>query len=276
MRALLTGATGFVGQNLQRHLLAKGWQIESISRADSPSDMDRKMAEFKPDLVIHLATLFIAEHKAEEIPGLIQSNVTFGTQVVDSMVRHGVKHFLNTGTLWQYFGGDREVPSSLYAATKTAFESILKFYVSAHQLKAMTLMLSDTYGPKDPRAKLLPKLLSMAGTDQRLQMSPGEQKVDWTFITDIVEAFEVASIRLISGHETQNFAKYTVTSGELLSLKDSVAVCEKVLGKKIQIEFGARPYRQREIMEPSRLDPQLPGWAPKFNLERGIEACLHG
>jgi nucleoside-diphosphate-sugar epimerase len=276
MRALLTGATGFVGQNLSRHLLEKGWQLQNITRTDAPADIDRKMQEFKPDMVIHLATLFIAEHKAEEIPALIQSNVTFGTQVVDSMIRHGVKNFINTGTLWQYFGGEREVASSLYAATKSAFESILKFYVSAHGLKALTLMLSDTYGPKDPRAKLLPKLLSMAGTEQRLQMSPGEQKIDWTFITDIVEAFEIAAQRLHSGTEKQSFAKYTVTSGELLSLKETVALCEKVLGKKINIEFGARPYRQREIMEPSRLDPQLPGWSPKYNLKKGLEACLHG
>jgi nucleoside-diphosphate-sugar epimerase len=276
MRALLTGATGFVGQNLSRHLLEKGWQLQNVTRADAPADIDRKMQEFKPDVVIHLATLFIAEHKAEEIPALIQSNVTFGTQVVDSMIRHGVKNLINTGTLWQYFGGEREVASSLYAATKSAFESVLKFYVSAHGLKALTLMLSDTYGPKDPRAKLLPKLLSMAGTDQRLQMSPGEQKIDWTFIADIVEAFEIAAQRLHSGNEKQSFAKYTATSGELLSLKETVELCEKVLGKKINIEFGARPYRQREIMEPSRLDPQLPGWSPKYNLKKGIEACLHG
>jgi len=273
MRALLTGSTGFVGQNLLKHLRSKGWDVETIGRQDSPSDMDKKMDQFKPHVVIHLATLFIAEHKPADIPNLIQSNIIFGTQVVDSMIRHNVTNFINTGTLWQYYEGDRFTPSSLYSATKSAFESILHFFASANSLKVINLMLSDTYGPKDPRGKLLSKLISMAGTNESLQLSPGEQKIEWTYIDDIVTGFEVAAQRLMSGTETQKFAHYTLTSGELVSLKDTVKICESVLGKKINIEFGAKPYRKREIMVPAKLDPILPGWNAKYTLRQGIEAC---
>jgi nucleoside-diphosphate-sugar epimerase len=276
MRALLTGATGFVGQNLLPYLRERGWELESIGRKDSQADMDQKMQSFKPEVVIHLATLFIAEHKASDIPALVQSNIIFGTQVVDAMVRHKVLNLVNTGTLWQYFEGQREIPSSLYSATKTAFEDVLRFYSSAASLKVLTLMLSDTYGPKDPRLKLLPKLLSIAGTTETLSMSPGEQKIEWTYISDILRAFEVAAQRLVQGQEPKNFVSYNATSGESLSLRESIATCEKVLGKKIHIDFGARPYRAREIMVPSKLDPQLPGWSAQVSFAQGIEACVHG
>lgn len=276
MKALLTGATGFVGQNLTEYLSQQGWELESIGRKDSSEDLDAKMKNFKPDVVIHLATLFIAEHKATDITDLVQSNITFGTKVVDSMVRHKVLNLVNTGTLWQYFEGQRNVPSNLYAATKTAFEDILRFYVSAAGLRVLNLMLSDTYGAKDPRPKLLPKLLSMAGTGETLSLSPGEQIVEWTYISDIVRAFEVAAQRLVMGQESQSFASYTASSGEAHSLRDSVRICEQVLGKKINIDFGARAYRQREIMQPSKLDPQLPGWSAKVSFTRGIEACVQG
>lgn len=276
MRIILTGATGFVGQNLLKHFSQAGWQIENISRQDTQVSIDQKMSDFKPDIVVHLATLFIAEHKPENISDLIQSNITFGTQIVDSMARHGIKNFINTGTLWQYYQGQVDIPSCLYAATKTAFESILKFYVSSAQLKVITLMLSDTYGPQDPRAKLLPKLLKMAGGQEKLQLSKGEQKIEWTYIDDIVKAYEIAALRLRQGQEPQMYVKYSVGSGEVMSLQQSVALCEKVIGKKIPVEFGTKPYRQREVMAPEKLDPQLPGWSANVSFVKGIEACCHG
>jgi len=273
MRALLTGSTGFVGQNLMKHLQRQGWDVETIGRKDTTADIDAKMSQFKPDVVIHLATLFIAEHKTTDIGNLIQSNLMFGTQVVDSMVRNGITNLINTGTLWQYYEGDRFTPSSLYSATKSAFEDVLRFFSSSNGIQVINLMLSDTYGPKDPRGKLLSKLISMAGTSESLQLSPGDQLLEWTFIEDIVKGFEVAAKRLIGKQETQKFTHYTLTSGETVSLKDTVKICEDVLGKKINIEFGAKPYRKREIMAPSKLDPVLPGWSPQVSLRQGIEAC---
>jgi len=194
-------------------------------------------------------------------------------QVVDAMIRHGVLNLINTGTLRQYYEGDRFTPSSLYSATKSAFEDVLRFYSSANGLQVTNLMLSDTYGPKDPRGKLLSKIISMAGTSESLQLSPGDQMIEWTFIEDIVKGFEVAAKRLIGKQETKKFVHYTLTSGEIVSLKDTVKVCESVLGKKINVEFGAKPYRKREIMAPSKLDPVLPGWSAHVTLRQGVEVC---
>ncbi|MBK7960840.1 MAG: NAD(P)-dependent oxidoreductase [Bdellovibrionales bacterium] len=278
MKALLTGGTGFVGQNLKNHLLAKGWVVENISRTDSSrAALDLVMARFRPDVVIHLATLFIAEHKPSDIPALIESNITFGTQVVDSMAQHQVLNLVNAGTLWQYYEGQREVPACLYAATKTAFESVLRFYSSAHKLRVINLMLSDTYGPKDPRQKLLPKLIGIAGTSAQIQLSAGEQAVAWTYISDVVAAFEVAALRLLSDKEDPclQFVHYSATSPEALTLRESVGLCEEVLKKKINVEFGAKPYRQREVMKPFRLDPTLPGWSARISFAEGLTK-IHG
>jgi nucleoside-diphosphate-sugar epimerase len=272
MKAVLTGASGFVGQNLKTYLLKRGWAVETISRSGSSrAAIDLLMENFRPDVVIHLATLFIAEHKPCDIPAMIESNLTFGTQVVDSMIQHQVLNLVNAGTLWQYFEGNRDVPSCLYAATKTAYEAILKFYCSAHDLQVINLMLSDTYGAKDPRKKLLPKLISIAGTSERIQLSAGYQEVAWTYISDVVEAFELAAQRLVSGQESHRFIHYSATSNEFLSLRQSISLCEEVFGRKIAADFGAKPYRKREIMKPFLLDPQLPGWNAKVSFVQGLK-----
>lgn len=158
MKALLTGGTGFVGQNLKNHLLAKGWVVENISRTDSSrAALDLVMARFRPDVVIHLATLFIAEHKPSDIPALIESNITFGTQVVDSMAQHQVLNLVNAGTLWQYYEGQREVPACLYAATKTAFESVLNILFFGPQTPCDQSYVIRHLRPKGSATKTAPQ-----------------------------------------------------------------------------------------------------------------------
>jgi nucleoside-diphosphate-sugar epimerase len=275
MKVLLTGSTGFIGSHLLASLRAQGTPVEVLQRGDGQSQIDAKISSFRPDVVIHLATLFEAEHKTESIPAMIASNITFGTQIVDSMVRYGVNNLIHAGTLWQYFNDERGVGSCLYAATKNAFEDILKFYVSANSsLKVIHLMISDSYGPNDHRPKLLPKLLQIAGTDQKLMMSPGLQKIDWTYISDLISAFETAAKRLVMGQETEKIAHYSISTGIAISLQETVLLCEQVTGKKINIEFGAKPYRAREVMKPSRIDKTLPGWKAKVGLLEGLKECV--
>lgn len=274
MRVILTGATGFIGSRLHSFLLSKNYQVLTLTRSDNQEAIDRKMREFKPDVVLHLATLFISEHKSGDIEPLIQSNITFGTWVLEAMVNNKVHALVNTGTLWQYYEDKVDVPSSLYSATKSAFESILKFYCSSNPLKVINLMLSDTFGPQDSRPKLLPKLLKMAGSNECLELSPGEQIVEWTHVDDVVAAFHTAAQRLVVGGESQNFIKYTATSNQAYSLKETVKICEEVTGKHIKVVFGAKPYRAREIMRPSKLDAQLPGWQAKVQFREGLRGCL--
>jgi nucleoside-diphosphate-sugar epimerase len=276
MRLLVTGATGFVGQNLVKFFKEKGHEVATLGRCQYFSEIDQAVKDARPEVVIHLATFFKAEHLAEDIPALIQSNITFGSQLLEAMVHNGVKKIVNTGTLWQYFDGHRETPSCFYAATKSAFENILQFYSSAAGLQVTTLMLSDTYGANDSRPKLLPKLIQIAGTDQKLEMSPGEQEIAWTHISDILSAFEVAVLRLVEGTEKSAFSKYTVATEEKFSLRQSVAVIESELGKKINVEFGKKPYRQRELMKVEKLDPALPSWAAKISFREGLQGIFNG
>jgi nucleoside-diphosphate-sugar epimerase len=58
----------------------------------------------------------------------------------------GIRRLVNAGTTWQHYLGQVYDPVNLYAATKQAFEAILKFYTSTRDFQAITLELTDTYG----------------------------------------------------------------------------------------------------------------------------------
>ena len=283
--ALVTGATGFVGQHLVRHLQRAGWQVDVIVRSTSDTtalkdqpepvsfyEYDNSMdsvlsilAESKPDVVFHLASLVLSEHQPDDITPLIQSNLLFGVQLVEAMTQVGVTSLINTGTFWQHYEGRAYSPVNLYAATKQAFEDLLQYYIEAQTLRVITLKLYDTYGPDDPRPKLINLLRRLASDGQALAMSPGEQQIDLTHVDDVSRAFLVAADRFIqgvaSGHE-----RYAISSGQPLELRAVVDKIQRILGRKLPIEWGERPYRTREVMQTWR-GSSLPGWEPMISLE---------
>jgi len=289
-RALVTGATGFVGSHLVARLLADGWDIHAIAVQESrdlpafahPEDVTvhvvdgttesvlSAVAGAKPDVVFHLASLFLADHGPDDIERLIASNVLFGTQVLEGMYAADCTRFVNTSTSWQHFEDADYDPVCLYAATKQAFEAIVDFYVSARGFSVVTLELFDTYGANDPRPKLFHLLDRVSRDDSTLDMSAGEQQLDLVYIDDVVSAFVGA------GEMTARDAKgaqerFVVSSGRHISLRDLVGAYARTTGRDVHVNWGARPYRAREVMVPWTSGRPLPGWEPKVSLERGIQ-----
>jgi nucleoside-diphosphate-sugar epimerase len=277
MKAILTGSTGFIGTNLKKHLQSRGWSVQAISRGTSLEKMTSLFHEFKPDVVFHLASLFIAEHQTSEVEPLIESNILFGTKLLEAMKVAGIQRFVNTGTAWQHYNNQDNEPVCLYAATKTAFEEIIRFYVSSEKLKSITLKIFDTYGPGDPRPKLIPKLLENFKASKPLELSEGQQRLDFVHVADIVRAFEVAALRLINDKSLEgSMDSYALSSGSSLSLRELIAKLENLKGQKFSVNWGARPYRKREVMTPWSRGASLPGWRAEISLDQGLRELIGG
>lgn len=293
MKALVTGATGYIGSKLCQQLLVEGWEVDVLVRPSGrrlPESLAGKVslrthdgstesvlgsvAESKPDVVFHLASLFIAEHCTEQVTDLINSNVLFGTQLIEACARAGVKRFINTGTSWQHYRSGAYDPVCLYAATKQAFEDILDFYADAFGISAVTLKLFDTYGPADPRSKIVRLLFRAAISGDRLEMSPGDQWLDFVHIEDVVAAFMHCQV-LLEG-QTQPHQRYALPSAQRIRLKGLVELIGNVTGRPLNIEFGGRPYRAREVMESPDIAPLPQGWQPRISLEEGLLALWCG
>jgi nucleoside-diphosphate-sugar epimerase len=248
-------------------------RIQARVHDGTTEGMSRIVAESRPDLAIHLASLFIAEHKPSDVTSLVQSNILFATQLADALAANGVKYLLNTGTAWQHYEGRDYSPVCLYAATKHAFDAVLQYYVEALGLRVITLKLFDTYGPGDPRPKLFALLKRICQSGETLAMSPGEQRLDLLHVDDVVAAYLVAIERLLAGR-VSGMESYAVSSGAPLSLRELVSLFETVTGKPLHVQWGGRPYRHREVMQPWSRGAKLPGWNPRISLAEGIRSDM--
>jgi len=291
MKVLITGATGFIGKSLSNKLAEK-YEIYALVRQDSNTSMLNKniniftyngnieslISFFQKENfegVIHLASFFLSSHTEDDISKLIDSNIKFGTELLEASKKSKIKWFINTGTFWQHFNNEDYNPVNLYAATKEAFEIIAKYYVETSDLIFTTIKLNNTFGLNDTRKKIFNLWLDCIKNNKSLDMSKGEQVIDISYIDDVINAYEIMIKNLSKeNYQKYNLKSYVVSNKEKLTLKELANLFEKIAGKKLNINWGTREYRQREVMTSYNKGELVPNWKQKYSLKDAIKDFL--
>jgi nucleoside-diphosphate-sugar epimerase len=274
-KVLITGATGFIGSNVVSAFLDRGLDVHILIRPTSNVEAIEHLIEaltvhvhdgtleslkdilalVKPSHVFHLASLFLSQHSDDNLQELLDSNIGFSTNLVEAMTScEHPPYLINTGTSWQHYRNYDYNPVNLYAATKQAFESTLKLF--------------DTYGPNDPRKKLISLLHDTATSGNLLLMSPGDQIIDLVYIDDVVSAFHCAYDYV--SQQPSEHSRFAIHANKRYSLKNLVVAFEKTLKIKLNIDWGSREYRAREVMTPWLKFSSVPGWKATISLEEGL------
>lgn len=286
--ALITGATGFLGRHLCVKLLEKDYKIVVLVRETSDISffskyskqkvivcqldkdfnvIDEVVKNYKPLITFHLAATFDKGYTNKEIVNLINTNILFGTILLNSLVKYNCKNFINIGTYWQNFKDETYNPFNLYAATKQSFQDIIKFYEEEYGLQCITLKLCDTYGEDDGRKKIINLLKQAYQKDEELDMTKGEQYLSLTYIDDVVKGIILASDYVLNS----KYCGYTyfLANKDIIKLQNLVKSIEKIANKKLKINWGKIQYKKREIMRPY-IGNILPGWEIKTAIDVGL------
>ena len=287
---LLTGASGFVGTNFILDLHTK-FRIIALVRQNSDVKIIENKCEIlrygddiyqtldeicgKIDGVIHLATKWLSSHTPEDIKDIIDTNILLGTYILEAVKRHRVAFFINATSFGAYCNSNRYRPATLYAASKRAFEDIIKYYaLVAKNTTFCNLLIFNTFGLYDKTPRLFNLLDRVALNGDELDMSDGIQIVDYTHIKNVVFGFECL-INLVL--EKPSFCKnklFTLQSPNRRSLRELVALYERLLGKKLHINWGRRAKRELEITQPFSGGVRLPNWREKVSLEAGLSELI--
>jgi len=277
-RALVTGATGFIGGHLVRYLASHGWDVHALARQEL-SDPETKecctwhrydgsyesvaeaISSSGVNSVFHLASLFLSAHTPTDISRLVDANLRFGMQLLEAMQQYQVNRLVNTGTTWQHFNDADYDPVNLYAATKQAFEAIIDYYCNAHRLSAISLKLGDTYAKNDIRRKLIPLLREAIDHQQVMDLTEGDQRLSILSVFDVCEGFLTAS-NLLAG-PNQGHRRFSLMNPNTYSIKEIAEQMEQFLGRRGQLHWGKRAQGTRQPTPPTKLEA-LPNWRPRF------------
>lgn len=296
--AVLTGGNGYIGRNLNRYLLGSGWDTVLLLRGDRQAIIPRyngsgrcrtarydgtkqslNLLELNGDsnvVFFHLAAYTGFGQTLDSVDRLIDSNISFGTHLLDYMCRHEYKNFVFAESYWQFDEQGRLGGNNLYAVTKSAFSLLAQHYSKC--IQTISLVLYDVYGPDDDRGKLANILINSAATQAPVDVTQGEQVLDYVYIDDVVRAFYVAGNTLLESvcEDSLRFRRATVRTLEARQLLEYVDIIGQVMGRLPNVRWGARPYSVDQIMVPW-LPPasvQLPNWSPTVSFYSGVNKIL--
>ncbi|MCV7230481.1 NAD-dependent epimerase/dehydratase family protein [Mycolicibacterium komossense] len=305
MRALVTGAAGFIGSTLVDRLLADGHSVVGLDNfasgragnlehlADEPefffveadivsSDLDAIFAEYSPEVVFHLAAQIDVRHSVADPQFDASVNVVGTVRLADAARRGGVRKIVHTssgGSIYgtpQVFPTSEKVPtdpSSPYAAGKVAGEVYLNMFRNLYGLDCSHIAPANVYGPRqNPHGEagvvaIFAQAL-LSGKPTKV-FGDGANTRDYVFVDDVVDAFVKASGTAGSG---QRFNTGTGVETSDRQLHTSVAAA---VGAPDDPEFF--PPRLGDLKR-SCLDISLGadvlGWRPVVGLDEGVRRTV--
>lgn len=293
MNVLVTGSTGFVGRHLVAQLILKKYKILELTRSinastrlygnntqkflidDNQEALTRAIEEFKPDVIIHLASFLTSLDDYNSLNKLVDSNISFFCRLLDASKNSNLKLFVNTGTFAEYYNGDTNFdPAYLYAATKTASRSFLDYYSKVYNFKQATVVPYTIYGGKDTQKKIIDIIYESTTSKTPIDLSPGEQVLDFIHIDDVTDFYIVLikNIELLS--KKMNFQ---LGSGVGHTLKQVARIIEDNSKRKTNINWGGKNYRPSDVMYAVADLISINNfidWYPNILLKDGIERYI--
>ncbi len=269
MKAVVTGAAGFIGSHLTERLLKDGWSVVGIDSFDefyAPSIKRCNLAQAQKasrfqlveadirdkaameravpadtDVIVHLAARAGVRPSIEQ-PALYTDVNINGTVVMLEVARQrGIKKFVFASSSSVY-GNNKKVPFSEddnvdfpispYAATKKAGELICHTYHHLYGIDMTCLRFFTVYGPRQRPDLAIHKFARLIEDGQSIPVyGDGTMSRDFTYIDDIVNGV-VASIQRCSGYHIYNLGE-----SRPINVNDLIAEIEKALGKRAKKDY---------------------------------------
>lgn len=303
MKALVTGAAGFIGSHLSAALLDKGASVIGIDcftdyyprplkEANLAENRLREGFRFVEtrlqvaDLnalldgvthVFHLAAQAgVRKSWGQDFRTYTENNIEASQVLLEACVGRQLTRFVYASSSSVY--GDRTAipmredmlpqPVSPYGVTKLAAEQLCYLYHVNYAVPTVAMRYFTVYGPRQRPDMAFHRFLKAAikGDEIRLY-GDGEQTRDFTFVSDAVAATAAAGERGVPGRS------YNVGGGARVSMNQVLQIMERVAGRRIAV---AREPAQKGDMRDTYADTSLArqdlGFSPTVALEDGIHA----
>lgn len=303
MRALITGAAGFIGSTLAGRLLAHGASVTGIDCFTDYYPRPIKESNLST-LLPHPSFRFIESTiQAADLPALLRetthvfhlaaqagvrkswgkdftvytvNNIEATQVLLEACVGSGVERLVYASSSSVY-GDDTPLPMreaavpaplSPYGVTKLAAEHLCHLYHANHGVPTVSLRYFTVYGPRQRPDMAFNRFLRAAIVGEPIGVyGDGEQTRDFTFVADAAAATEAAATRGVPGRV------YNIGGGSRVSVNQVLDIISRVTGQKLDVRRGpAEKGDMRDTYaDTSRARADL-GFAPSVTIEEGLRA----
>ncbi|BBZ47029.1 NAD-dependent epimerase/dehydratase family protein [Mycobacterium parmense] len=305
MRALVTGAAGFIGSTLVDRLLDDGHTVVGLDNfasgratnlehlAGNPAygfveadivtaDLEAILAEHRPEVVFHLAAQIDVRRSVAEPQFDASVNVMGTVRLAEAARRAGVRKVVHTSSGGSIYGTPPRYPTpetvptdpaSPYAAGKVAGEIYLNTFRHLYGIECSHIAPANVYGPRqDPHGEagvvaIFAQAL-LSGKPTKVFGDGGKTR-DYVFVDDVVDAFVKAAGEAGGGQ------RFNIGTGLETSDRQLHSAVAAAVGGPDEPEF--HPDRLGDLRR-SCLDIGLAqrvlGWQPKVQLDEGVRRTV--
>lgn len=304
MKALITGAAGFIGSHLSERLLNNGLTVVGVDNFDDFYDPQIKRQNIKGclnnknfhlieadirdsdamdkavgdgiEIIVHLAARAGVRPSIEKPLLYADVNINGTMVLLEAAKKHKVNKFVFASSSSVY-GNNKKVPFSEddnvdfpispYAATKKACELICHTYQHLYAISITSLRFFTVYGPRQRPDLAIHKFAKLIEQGKSIPVyGDGSMMRDFTYIDDIIDGV-VAAMNKCTG-----FHLYNLGESRPISVNGLIAEIEKALGKKAVKEYlPPQPGDvDRTFADVTRAVNEL-GYKPNTTIQAGLE-----
>jgi UDP-glucose 4-epimerase len=300
MKAIVTGAAGFIGSHLARRLLEDGWSVTVVDNLSSGHERNvpdgaellkidlgeepavEELPDDGADAVFHLASHVGQELSFERPFYDLKANALATMILLDWCLKQRVPRFVLASSMNVY--GDPHDPEqpvteqtpvrppSPYAVAKIASEHLCNVY-EPFGIGTTSLRLFNVYGPGQDMANLKQGMVSIfmsyvARGEPILVRGSSDRFRDFVSVHDVVDAF----LRCVDGRAAGKV--YNVSSGQRTYVWELLEEIVKAFGHPpgdYPITYSEpTPRDQFGIYGDSGALRRDLGWEPRIELTEGI------
>jgi UDP-glucose 4-epimerase len=280
-RALVTGATGFLGRALVSSLTSSGVEVTGTSRSPRDGHADVRwftgdladescatdaVRHADPDVIFHLSGAVTGSRDVGVTLPTYHSLLTSTVNLLVAATREGSPTFVLAGSMEDSLGAD--VPASPYAAAKEAARRYAAMFHRLHGLPTVTARIFMVYGPgRQDERRFVPYVIRSLQRGSDLRLSSGRRPVDWVYVDDVVEG-----LIALASHEAVVGRTVDVGTGETHTVREVGERLRSIMGALSELPWGSAEDRLFEQVAVADVQPalELCGWRARTALPDGL------
>lgn len=302
VRALVTGAAGFIGSTLADRLLSEGVEVTGVdcftdyydvalkrrNIADATQRPGYRLLELdlgaadlsalpEVDVVFHQAAQAgVRASWGREFSSYVHHNVLATQRLLERYRGTPLQRFVYASSSSVYGDAERYPtdetllprPFSPYGVTKLAGEHLVLLYGRNFGLPVAALRYFTVYGPRQrPDMAFHRFCRSLLRGEEIVVYGDGRQSRDFTFIADAIEA------NLRAWRQSAPQGVYNIGGGSQVEVLEAIAILERALGARARLRFEPLPPGDplRTRADAARLQAEL-GYTTQVGIEQGLAA----
>ena len=306
-RAFVTGAGGFIGSRLVRHLLEQGIEVTAFVRYNSRGDIGllrylpnglsdglrieygdlRDVTGLKKamrgcDVVYHLGAVISVPYSYHHPREVVEVNVMGTLSVLENALEFGVRRFVQVSSSEvygsaQYTPMDERHPrhaQSPYAASKTGADELARSFHRTYGLPVTIIRPFNTFGPGQSRRAVIPHIIVSALKTGMVRLGNIWTVRDFTYVDDTVRGI------FLAGNVSEAIGmEMNLGTGEGHSIEETARTIFELMGIEPRIivdEERVRPKDSevRALISDNSLARKILEWQPEHSFREGLAATI--